>query len=110
MATRTRDPGTSAAPANQWRVKVASECLTPLGVQSGDLVVADLASHPRNGDLVVAVSPEGQLVVKQYFEEGGHVVLASPAPGHPATFTKLSEIVILGVVSSFDLYNRQQRV
>ncbi|MEW6230800.1 MAG: S24 family peptidase [Chloroflexota bacterium] len=110
MATRTRGPGTSAAPANQWRVRVASECLTPLGVQSGDLVVVDLASHPRNGDLVVAVSPESQLVVKQYFEEGGHVVLASPAPGHPATFTKLSEIVILGVVSSFDLYNRQQRV
>ena len=75
---------------------VAGDCMTQAGIRDGDYVAVHLQSTASDGDVVVAASPDGQMV-KTYRCRSGRAWLVPSDPGYHSVAVD-DDVTILGVV------------
>jgi repressor LexA len=72
--------------SNLYALKMQNDMIND-ETKEGDIVILQRQSHVQNGDMAVVRFNCGQLAIKQYFRENGHVRLQS------ATSKKQAKIV-----------------
>lgn len=60
---------------NAFMLRVRGESMIEDHIQDGDLVVVRRQSVARNGDIVVAITPEGEATLKRFYREAGRIRL-----------------------------------
>lgn len=63
------------APNDHHLLQVTGESMIDEHIQEGDLVVVDRRKIPRDGDIVVAATPDGGVTLKRIYREEGRVRL-----------------------------------
>jgi len=67
-------------------------------IQEGDLILVDRGRQPRNGNIVVAVLPDGEATLKRFYREGDGVFRLQPS--NPALQPiRVKQLEIRGVVA-----------
>ncbi|MCY0869139.1 MAG: transcriptional repressor LexA [Firmicutes bacterium] len=67
-------PGTPADDT-LFALRVQGESMIDAGIQSGDIVYVKRMNAANNGDIVVAMTTEGEATVKRFFRERDHIRL-----------------------------------
>ena len=80
-------------------LRVRGDCMAPLGIRDGDLLVVDRSLTAKHGDVVVAAI-EGRLAVKQLWRGDDHCILRTANPRTPdVRIARELDLVLWGVVS-----------
>ncbi len=67
---------------NHWAIQARGEGMTPL-VRDGDLVIFEIWEEFSVGDLVLALDPWGELLIRRYGKRHPEVFLVSENPAYP---------------------------
>ncbi len=83
-----------------FALRVQGESMRDLGIYDGDIVVvAQVGTKPRAGDIVVALLQGGEVTVKSYFPKPGNRVALRPAnPEYKEQVYPANEVAIQGRV------------
>ena len=85
-------------PTATFFVRVQGDSMEGAGIYSGDVLVVDRATQPREGSIVVA-AVFGELVVKRVRQTSGQLTLVSEQAGYdPIVVSQHEECYIWGVV------------
>ena len=85
-------------PASTFFVKVKGDSMVNVGIHSGDILVVDRSSEPKNNKIVVAVI-NGDFTVKRVSKRGTKLFLVAENPEYPAIeVSEGAEFEIWGVV------------
>ncbi len=63
------------AAATIFTLHVSGESMINAGIYDGDYVIVERQSTARNGDIVVAMTMEGEATIKTFYKENGHIRL-----------------------------------
>lgn len=63
------------ATATVFTLKVSGESMINVGIYDGDVVIVQKQSVARNGDIVVAMTPENEVTLKTFYKEIDHIRL-----------------------------------
>jgi repressor LexA len=88
-------PGTHADDT-LFALRVQGESMIGAGIQSGDIVYVRRTAAANNGDIVVAMTNEGEATVKRFFRERDHVRLQPENPSMQPIIVR--DVTILGRV------------
>jgi repressor LexA len=90
-------------PGDFHLLRVQGESMIEDHIAEGDLVVVDRRKRPRNGDIVVAATPDGGVTLKRIFDEGHRVRLQpSNAAMEPMYFDSADvRGVVVGLMRQF---------
>ncbi|SHE37918.1 repressor LexA [Seinonella peptonophila] len=84
--------------SNLFILSIQGESMVNAGIFDGDYVVVRQQRSADNGDIVVAMTPEGEATVKRFFKEKSHIRLQPENDRmHPII---LPDVTILGKVVS----------
>lgn len=70
VVTGAHGPASAAPRWRVGRVRITDDDLRPAGILCGDLITPDLTEHPGDGDLCLAFTADGYLVVRYFQREG----------------------------------------
>ncbi len=79
-----------------FALKVRGESMINAAILDGDTVIVEQSPVAENGDIVVAMTPEGEATVKRFYKENGRFRLQPENDLMPPIF--LDEVSILGRV------------
>ncbi|MCY0876600.1 MAG: transcriptional repressor LexA [Firmicutes bacterium] len=79
-----------------FALRVEGESMIEAGILSGDIVYVQRQSSARNGEIVVAMTEDGEATVKRFFLEKDHVRLQPENATMPPMI--YSSVIILGKV------------
>ncbi len=63
------------ATATVFTLHVSGESMIKAGIFDGDYVIVQKQSNAKNGDIVVAMTPENEATIKRFYKENGHIRL-----------------------------------
>lgn len=86
--------GRSAA-EEMFALRVKGESMIEVGIQDGDMIIAEKTCYAENGEIVVALI-ENEATVKRFFREDGHYRLQPE--NHTMQPIVVDEVLILGRV------------
>lgn len=58
-----------------FTLECSGESMINIGIYDGDIVIVQKQNVARNGELVVAMTDEGEVTLKRFFKEDGHIRL-----------------------------------
>lgn len=67
-------------PDGCYLLQVTGESMIEAGILDGDYVVIDPKRQPRNGNIVVGVTPDGEATLKEFYREGNVIRLQPRNP------------------------------
>lgn len=67
-------------------------------VCEGDVALIENRSYARDGDIVVALTQNKQVVLKQFFRDGARVELRPANSGYVSIFLSADKVTVLGVL------------
>ncbi len=77
-------------------LRVQGDSMVDAGIRNGDLVIVNRQSTAQNGDIIVALTEEGEATIKRFFKEADRIRLQPENPSmHPLYYR---QIRILGKV------------
>ncbi len=84
-------------------LEVEGESMIDEHIRPGDLVVVEKRGNPRNGDTVVALLPDGDATLKQYFKESNRIRLQPANAKFKPIYTTEVDIqgVVIGVIRQY---------
>ena len=67
----------SIIPAKEtiFTLEVSGESMINKGIYDGDIVIVKKQNTARNGDIVVAMTPESEVTLKTFYKEDGYIRL-----------------------------------
>lgn len=77
---------------------VTGNSMIDAGIFEGDLVIVDIKSQPKNGDIVVALVDNSN-TLKRFIKEGNNIYLKAENKSYKDIYP-VNELIIQGVVSS----------
>lgn len=63
------------AKAQVFTLHVSGESMIKAGIYDGDYVIVEKRNNAKNGDIVVAMTMEGEATIKRFYKEDGHIRL-----------------------------------
>ncbi|MDA1265020.1 MAG: transcriptional repressor LexA [Planctomycetota bacterium] len=86
-----------------YALRVAGESMIEDAIADGDIVLIERRETANNGEIVVAVSPDGEATLKRFYKENGRIRLQPANSTMKPIYTKEVEIrgVVIGVVRRY---------
>lgn len=81
-----------------YALKVKGDSMIDSYIKEGDIVVVLKTSVVRNGDMVVALNPEGEATLKHFYDEGKKVRLQPANPHYQPIIYAKGQVQIQGKV------------
>lgn len=95
--TETVDLGALWTPEGAYMLEVKGESMIEDHIMPGDWVVVKQQATARNGEIVVALLPEGDATLKRFYQEAGRIRLqpanSSMEPLYPASVTIQGRVI-----------------
>lgn len=77
--------------------RVTDEALASAGISTMDVVLIELRSHARDGDIVAAILKQERAVLRKYYRAGSHIELCSSDKDGDRIRLPADKVEILGV-------------
>jgi repressor LexA len=89
--------------ADVFALRVSGDSMIEDAIADGDLVLVERRETARNGETVVAVLPDGDVTLKRFYREKGHVRLQPANAALQPIFADDVQIrgVVVGVVRRY---------
>lgn len=86
-----------------YALRVAGESMIEDAIADGDIVLIERRETANNGEIVVAVLPDGEATLKRFYKENGRIRLQPANSTMKPIYTKEVEIrgVVIGVVRRY---------
>jgi len=78
--------------------RVPNDAMIDEHICSGDVALIEKRSYARDGDVVVALTQNKRVVLKQFFRDGSKVELRPANPNYDPILAAADKIIILGVL------------
>ena len=91
------DSGTRGS-ENLFALKVRGDSMIDAGILHGDILIAEKTPVAANGEIVIAMTADGEATVKRFYKEKGHFRLQPENDNYDPII--LDEVYILGKVIS----------
>ncbi|HRH46037.1 MAG TPA: transcriptional repressor LexA [Pyrinomonadaceae bacterium] len=78
--------------------RVRDDAMRGEHICEGDVALVEKKSYARDGDNVVAIVENKQILLMKYYRQGANIEFQSANPNYPSLFYSADEITILGVV------------
>lgn len=78
--------------------RVPNDAMIDEHICSGDVALIEKRSYARDGDVVVALTQNKRVVLKQFFRDGAKVELRPANPNYVSILSAADKIIILGVL------------
>ncbi|MFW5652584.1 MAG: transcriptional repressor LexA [Planctomycetota bacterium] len=94
---------TSSNRGNMFALRVDGDSMRDEGIWDGDYVIVEQRATARNGELVVALLPNGESTLKTFFKEKGYIRLQPANPDFEPILVRDCTIqgVVMGVMRSY---------
>lgn len=78
--------------------RVRDDAMSDEHICEGDVALVEKRPYPRDGDNVVAIVENKQVILMKYYRQGANIAFESANPNYPNLNLSADEISILGVV------------
>jgi len=78
--------------------RVRNDSMLDEHICEGDVVLIEKRSYARDGDIVLAVTPNNRVVLKKYFRDGAKIELRPANPNHVSIILTADKITVHGVL------------
>lgn len=87
-------------PGDHHLLRVSGDSMIEDHIQDGDMVLVDRRRQPRDGDIVVAATPDGGVTLKRIYREGGRIRLQPSNASMEPMYFDSAEVrgVVVGLV------------
>lgn len=82
--------------SGRFALQVRGDSMTGAGILEGDFVIVEKRSAARNGEIVVALLPDGEATLKRFFKDADQFRLEAENPRYAPIVTR--ELDVQGVV------------
>ncbi len=87
-------------PDKLFALKVQGESMRDLGIFENDILVAVKDAELKPGDIVVALTSDGETTVKSYYPSGNNIELRPANPDYPVRVFPKSQLAVQGKVAA----------
>jgi repressor LexA len=85
-------------PEKVFAFRVRNDAMEGEQICEGDIALIEKRSYPRDGDNVVAILENNQVVLMKYYRQGANIELQTANPNYPNITVSADEISIEGIV------------